>query len=262
MCLRFHRLCVLLICAVALAAEAAPLRFCADPDNLPFSSRAGNGFENRIALLLGDAVHRPAVFVWARNGRGFLREQFNRDACDVLMGVPQQMHGVLTTRAYYRSAYVFVTREREHVQIASFDDPRLNGRKIGLQALDDNLSPPSLALIRTGHAMQLVGMNSFGAHGGDIVRAVAEGRLGTAVVWGPLAGYFSARDHLRLKLTPVSPLVDVSGVPFAFSMSLAVHKRDVKLRDELNDALTEAQPGIRKVLAAYHVPTLPMQEAQ
>lgn len=262
MCLRSPSLCLLLICVATLPAHAGPLRFCADPNNLPFSNRADQGLDNQIAVLVAHTIHRQAQFVWARNGRGFLRERFNRNACDVLMGVPQQMRGVLTTNAYYRSAYVFVTREREHLQIASFDDPHLNGRKIGLQALDENLSPPSLALIRTGHAMQLVGINSFGAHGGDIMRAVAEGRLGMAVVWGPLAGYFTAKDHLPLRLTPVSPLVDASGVPFAFSISLAVHKQDLKLRDELNIGLAQAKPGIRKILAAHNTPTLPLQEAQ
>jgi mxaJ protein len=262
MCLRSLSLTLLLICAATLPACAAPLRFCADPDNMPFSNRAGQGLENRIAVLVANTLRRPAVFVWSRNGRGFLRERFNRNACDVLMGVPQQIRGVLTTHAYYRSAYVFVTRERDHLQITSFDDPHLDGRKIGLQALDDNLSPPSLALIRTGHAMQLVGMNSFGAHGGDIMQAVATGRLGTAVVWGPLAGYFTAKDHLPLRLTPVSPLVDVSGVPFAFSIAMAVHKNDLTLRNQLNNALANLQSRIHKLLASYHTPTLPLQEAQ
>lgn len=259
MCLR--SLSLVLLCAGAFTAHAASLRFCADPDNLPFSNSRGRGFDNRIAVLVAHAMHRDPVFVWARNGRGFLREQFNQNACDVLMGVPKQMHGVLTTAPYYRSAYVFVTRQREHLQIASFNDPHLNGRRIGLQALQDNLSPPSLALIRTGHAAQLVGIHSFGVHGGDIVRGVADGRLGTAVVWGPLAGYFTARDHLSLTLTPVSPLVDASGIPFAFSIAMAVHKRDTRLRDELNQALIQVHPGIQKILAACNVPILPVEEA-
>ena len=262
MCLRFLRVCVLLICGGSLMASAAPLRFCADPDNLPFSNRASQGFDNHIAVLVAHAMHREPVFVWARNGRGFLREQFNRNACDVLMGVPQQMYGALTSDAYYRSAYVFVTRRREHARIASFDDPRLNGRRIGLQALEDNLSPPSLALIRTGHAAQLVGINSSGVHGGDIMRAVADGRLGTGVVWGPIAGYFAARDHVAVTLTPVSPLMDVSGVPFAFSIAMAVHKRDRELRDQLDQALVRERPQIRKTLADYHVPILPAKEGQ
>ena len=253
---RFLSVCLLLALAASLPAFPAPLRICADPDNLPFSNSAGHGFDNRIALLVAKELNRPPVFVWARNGRGFLRERFNRNDCDVLMGVPQGLRGVLTTEPYYRSAYVFVTRRREHLRIASFNDPHLNGRKIGLQALEDNLSPPSLALIRTGHAAQLVGFNSFGVHAPDIMHAVNEGRLGAAVVWGPLAGYVTAREHLPLKLTPVSPLLDASGVPFAFAMSIAVHKQDRMLCDELNEALIHVGPAITRVLANYNVPTL------
>jgi len=254
MCLRSLSF-VLLLITPAIGA-AAPLRICADPDNLPFSSRTLRGFDNRIAVLTAHELHRKPAFVWTRNGRGFLRQRFNKDACDVLMGAPEKMRGVLTTIPYYRSEYVFVTRSREHLKIASFDDPRLNGRKIGLQALDDNLSPPSLALIRTGHVAQLVGINSSGAHGPDIVRAVADNRLGTAVVWGPLAGYWIAHDHLPLTVTPVSPLADASGVPFAFSISMAVHKRDLKLRDQLNEVLTKLSPTVARILTAYNVPTL------
>ena len=256
MSLRSLSVYVVLLIVSASAAMAAPLRICADPDNLPFSNHSAQGFDNRIAVLVARELHRQPVFVWARNGRGFIREQFNKDACDVLMGVPQNMPRILTTVPYYRSVYVFVTRRQEHLEIASFSDPHLNGRKIGLQALEDNLSPPSLALIRTGHGAQLVGFNSFGAHGGDIVLAVADGRVGTAVIWGPLAGFFIARDHLALKITPVSPLVDVSGVPFAFSISMAVHRRDVELRDRLNRALIELKPAITQTLAEYHVPTV------
>jgi mxaJ protein len=119
-----------------------------------------------------------------------------------------------------------------------------------------------LALIRTGHAAQLVGFNSFGTHGADILRAVADRRLGTAVVWGPLAGYFTQVDRLPLKLTPVSPLVDSSGVPFAFSISMAVHPRDPQLRDELNAAIAESQPRINRILVRFNVPTLRPEEAR
>jgi mxaJ protein len=261
MSLRSPSACLLLMLASVSVATATPLRFCADPDNLPFSNHAAQGFDNRIAMQVSHDLHRRPVFIWARNGRGFLRETFNKDKCDVLIGVPEHLRGVLTTTPYYRSSYMFVTRRREHLEIVSFDDPHLNGRKIGLQALEDNLAPPSLALIRTGHAAQLVGFNSSGTHAPDIVRAVANGHLGTAVVWGPLAGYFTARDHLALKLTPVSPLVDSSGVPFAFAISMSVHKHDVQLRDQLNVSLAKSKPAITRILAEYNVPTL-TQEAR
>ena len=242
------------------AAAAPPLRIFADPDNLPFSSRTSAGFDNRIAILLARDLGRTPVFVWTRSRRGFLREQFNKDACDVLMGVPVGMKAVATTCPYYRSGYVFVTREKEHLQLTSFDDPRLNGRRIGLQIMEEDLSPPSLPLIRSGHAGQLVGFESFGAQAEDIVRAVADKRTGTAVVWGPLAGYYAARQSEHLALSLVSPTVDRAGIPFVFSIAVGVHKQDAALRDAVNASLTRLEPKIRNVLTTYKIPTLALDK--
>lgn len=255
-CLRLVLLLALLPSTAAIAAK--PLRICADPDNLPFSDRAARGFDNRIAALVAHDLGRKPVFIAARSRRGFLREQFNKAACDVLTGVPFGMRGVATTRPYYRSTYVFVTAARDHMLIASFRDPHLSGRRIGLQILEEDFSPPSLPLIRNGHAAQLVGFESFGTGGADIIRAVADGRLGVAVVWGPVAGYFAARQPLPLSLTPVSPTVDSSGVPFAYSIVLAVHRNDTALLSALNASLARLEPQIQRVLAAYHVPMIPL----
>ena len=96
-----------LFCLPLMAAP--PLRVCADPDNLPFSNRAGAGFDDRIVTLVAHDLHRKITFVWARPGRGFLREQFNKNACDVLLGVPIGVRGVAVTEPYYTSSYAFVT---------------------------------------------------------------------------------------------------------------------------------------------------------
>lgn len=256
-CHCFRLILLLALVPAALALAAKPLRICADPDNLPFSDRTGRGFDNRIAAQVVRDLGRKPVFVATRSRRGFLRERFNNGACDLLTGVPLGMHGVATTRPYYRSTYVFVTPASEHLQIASFHDPNLNGRRIGLQVLEEDYSPPSLPLIRNGHAAQLVGFESFGTGGSEIIRAVADGRVGVAVVWGPVAGYFAARQHVPVTFMPVAPAVDSSGVPFAYSMAFAVHRNDTALRDALNASLARLEPQIQKILAAYHVPTVP-----
>jgi mxaJ protein len=259
---RFLRLCVILAAASGnLAFAAAPLRICADPDNLPFSNLAGQGFDNKVAVMVAHSLGRPPIFVWARSRRGFLREQFNRNACDVLMGVPAGVRAVATTHPYYRSTYMFVTPAREHLQIASFDDQRLDGRRIGLQILEEDMSPPSLPLIRSGHAAQLVGFESFGASEADIVRAVTDGRVGVAVVWGPVAGYYAARLRLPVALTAVSPAMDRTGIPLAFSITMAVHKKDASLLDALNVSLARLQPRIERLLAGYHVPIVHQEGA-
>jgi mxaJ protein len=172
----------------------------------------------------------------------------------VLVGVPVGMQGVLSTAPYYRSTYVFVTRRRDHLQITSFRDPQLNTRRIGLQVMEEDLSPPSLSLVRSGHAGQLVGYNSFGREAGNILRALNSGEVGAAVVWGPLAGYYA--HNLNLDIRPVSPPVD-HGIPFVFDIAMGVHVHDRDMRDQLSSAITREAAAINRVLGRYGVPLAP-----
>jgi mxaJ protein len=254
---RFPKLLAgLLPILLCLPMAAVPLRVCADPDNLPFSNKAGAGFDDHIVSLVARDLHRELMFVWARPRRGFLREQFDKNACDVLLGVPVGIRGVAVTEPYYTSSYAFVSPARQHLQIASFTDEHLNGPRIGLQILEEDLSPPSLPLIRSGHAAQIVGFESFGKREGDVVKAVADGRVGVAVVWGPVAGYFARSSRVPLTVTPVSRAYTFSGIPFTYSMGFGVHKQDRALLEELNASVRRLQPKINRVLSAYAVPTI------
>jgi hypothetical protein len=44
-----------------IEAAKSEFRVCADPDNLPFSNRRGEGFGNRIAELLARSAGQPLV---------------------------------------------------------------------------------------------------------------------------------------------------------------------------------------------------------
>src|SRR6185369_6449971 len=113
-----RRLVVRLVAAAALLGGAAcarvpaqpPLRVCADPNNLPFSSRARDGFENRIAELLAADRHVTLEYTWWAQRRGFVRNTLTAGACDVVIGVPRDSDAMATTLPYYRSSYVFVSR--------------------------------------------------------------------------------------------------------------------------------------------------------
>jgi mxaJ protein len=239
------------------ALSQAPLRVCADPDDLPFSNSARAGFDNRIAEVLARDLNRPVIFVWARARRGFLREQFNKGACDLLTGVPEGMKHVRATVPYYRSSYVFVTRRNDHLKLTRLDDPTIGKQRIGLQILEEDFSPPSLPLIRSGHAAQFVGFDSFGAGGQEIVRAVADKRVGFSVVWGPLAGYYAARQRVPLMLSAVQPAIDSSGIPLSFAIAIAVHNDNRLLAEKLNAAIVKNRGRIDAILRSYHVPLEP-----
>src|SRR5947209_19928659 len=117
--------------AFANASKAEdPLRVCADPNDMPFSNAAGEGFENKIAVMIAAKLERPLNFVWRAQRRGFLREGLNAGQCDLVAGIPAGLPMLRTTRPYYRSTYVFVTRAGEAAP-TSLDDPSLRTRTVG-----------------------------------------------------------------------------------------------------------------------------------
>ncbi len=135
----------------ALPVLAQPtLHICADPANLPFSNRQQQGFENRIAELVARDMHASLTYQWQRMGRGFVREFLANGKCDMVVGIPTNYAQMLTTRPYYRSTYVFVSRRSARFQPASFNDPELHSMKVGVQVLDDDYAPPAHALARRG----------------------------------------------------------------------------------------------------------------
>jgi mxaJ protein len=253
---------VLLLCCFALSARAdeQPLRVCADPNNLPYSNRKQQGFEDELARLLAHDLGKPVTYFWWAQRRGFLRNTLKANACDVIMGVPSELDMVLTTAPYYRSSYVFVTRPDTDVH--SLDDPRLRTLRVGVPVIGDDYAnpPPVHALASRGIVDNVVGFSVFGNYAEDsppleLVRAVRRGAIDVALAWGPQAGYEVKRHADTLVLRPGFPKRE-GPYPFEFSISIGVRKDDVALRDALDASLKRNQRQVRALLEAYGVPVL------
>jgi mxaJ protein len=245
-----------LLIAGGLNAQTRELRVCADPNNMPFSSREQTGFENRIAAMVAQDLNARLTFVWQRMGRGFVREYLDKGQCDLLIGIPTNYRPVLTTRPYYRSTYTFVSRQKSPVP--SLDSPALQGLKIGVQVLEEEYTPPGEALARRGLQSAIVGFDTTGDGADSIVRAVAKQQVDIAIVWGPLAGYFAREFGSDLRVTPVKPEVDPPSLPFTFAISMGVRKGNVALRDELEQVLMNRKGEIRAILDEFGIPQLPL----
>ncbi len=128
--------------------------------------------------------------------------------------------------------------------------------KIGVQVLEEDYTPPATALARRGLQGEIVGFGTTGEEAGSSIRAVAEGKVDTAIVWGPLAGYFARPYGNQLQLTPVTPEVDPPGLPFTFAISMGVRKGNAVLRDQLDGVLQRHQQEVRRILQRYGVPQL------
>ncbi len=237
---------------------APPLRVCTDPDNLPYSHADGSGFEDRIAALLAQAIGRPLLPQYMPLRRGFVRKTVGEGLCDVFIGVPAGMPRLGTTRPYYRSRYVFVTRAADARPLQGFDDPRLAELRIGVQLVGNDLAatPPGHALARHGALAHVVGFTPYAAQPAAqrMLAALQAGTLDAALVWGPQAGYFAARAVPPLRLTPATPPPDLAQLPFDFAIAVGVRPGDTALRDALQAALDANKPQIDAILAAYQVP--------
>ena len=249
------------------ATEGTQLRVCADPNNLPFSNRAGQGFENELADMLAKSMGKAVSYTWAAQQKQFLRDTLDADKCDVVIGLPTDDHayGVLTTQPYYRSTYALVYRANAPYRLTSLDDPRLHKLSIGVHSIGDDWAdlPGGAVLAYRGivdnvHVYKMFADFSRPNPSADLIEAVAKGDVDVAIAWGPLAGYFATREPVKLTVVPLTHTHAV--LPFQFSISMAVRHGDGALRDKLNAFLQSHRGAIHALLARYGVPQLPLQQ--
>jgi mxaJ protein len=256
-----------LVAALAFAvgtacADGPPHRLvvCADPNNLPFSNREQQGFENKIIDLVAKDLGARISYVWWAQRRGYVRSTLNEARCDIWPGVAAGVDMVATTRPYYRSTYVFVTRADTPLDHLTLDDSRLKSLSIGVQMIGNNAmnTPPAHAIASRGiidnvHGYMLYGDYSRPNPAATIVTAVADHEIDVALVWGPLAGYFAHRSATPLRIDAVTPAAD-SRWPMVYDIAMGVRRNDHALLEQVNSVLEREQPAIEAILKAYHVP--------
>jgi len=249
------------------AYAATPLRVCADPNNLPFSNEARDGFENKIASVIGAELQRPVSYTWWAQRRGFVRNTLNTGECDLVVGTAAGMDMLSTTRPYYKSTYVFVSRRDRGLNIRSFDDSLLRHLKIGVQLIgDDHVNtPPVHALANRGIVRNVKGFLVYGDYAqanpsAPIVTAVEKGDVDVAVVWGPLAGYYAKQSSVPLDLVPVAPRIDLPYLPFVFDISMGVRRGDSTFRAQIDSIIVRRQPTIDSILDSYGVPRVNVRQ--
>ncbi len=245
-------------------AQGWELRVCAETDSLPYSNELEEGFENRIAEMLAEELGAQLSYVWLPQPHARARDVFIQEGrCDLVIGIPDGHSRFLTSLAYYRTTYVFVHRKDSPYEIDSFDDPDLTGLKIGVQVSGGSISPASFALAKRELIDNQVGFGSDSSQADPfsaIIRAVIEGEVGVAVVWGPIAGYFAKEQPIELVLTPVRPQIEMPFVSMVAPISVGVRLGDEALRDEVNTALVQRWDDIQGVLEDYGVPLEPLSK--
>ena len=240
------------------AAADWELKVCADPDNLPFSNRAGEGFDNKIVEILAADLNAELSYVWLPDLRSKTRQRLLQAGdCDLVMGVLDGQPGFLSSYAYYRTGYVFVYPKTASFTVETLDDPVLHDLRVGLPG-GTRMVPPSIALANRGvvdNQVHFTDRKDAGARYMPVLEGLREGKVDLAIAWGPQAGAF-AKALGNLSVTPVQPEIDAPFIPMVASLTIGVRPEDEGLRDALDLALARTWDKTRGVLSEAGVPLI------
>lgn len=278
---RMHRLAArtLAACAGAVLLAAAPaavaaegkangrdaLRVCQDPNNLPFANDRNEGFENRIAELLGKHLGVPVSYFNYPQRFAFIRNTLRYKLpgedypCDVIIGVPVGFDQVAVTKPYYHSTYAMVFPQGKGLdEVDSVDaflalgPERLSKLRIGLY----DKSPVSRwmdhhNLVDQGVPYQTINV-AMDHYVGDIIdKDLVGGKIDVAIVWGPVAGYYANKFDPPLRVVPMK---SEPGVQFDFAFGMGIRRGEPEWKAQLEGFLDTHQTEIAEILKAYHVP--------
>ena len=228
---------------------------CADPGNMPFSDEKLEGFENKIAEVLGKATGAQVSLYWRPSyERGMTRQTFDTGMCDAMIDIPTGYSSLLTTDPIYRTTYVLAYRNDKGINIKNFDDPALKKLKIGVY----ETSGVRDVLLKHG-LFDNVSIQTV-THDADInvkdqpwyqVQQAVDGKLDIAAVWGPFAGWVKSKGE-PITIQPVNLWEDTE--PLEFDLAIGVRKTDVLLKYILDFALEDHKVEIGKILKDYGVP--------
>src|SRR5215471_20992608 len=90
--------------------DRSALKVCADPNNLPFSDEQKEGFENKIAELIGAELGLTVDYAWFPQVTGFVRNTLRAHLCDLVTGTVAGDEVMQTTNPYYFTTYVMFYR--------------------------------------------------------------------------------------------------------------------------------------------------------
>jgi polar amino acid transport system substrate-binding protein len=246
---KFVGLAAALACgAAASQAAVPPLRLCADPANLPFSSNAAEaaqqgapGLYVEIGQAVAQALGRPMETVWSLSyfGKRNLRTTLLAGQCDLAVGLPavQDFMGprLIFTRPILNLGYALVVaRDRA---VSRLDD--LKGQRVAVQFG----SPPQSLLAARGDITSVTAMDPE-----EAMRRLSAGEADAAFIWGATAGYINhASLQDRFKVIPVD------APQMQFPAAIGLSSKRAALRDEIDAVLGGLAPRIQEISAKYSV---------
>ncbi len=235
--------------------DRSELKVCADPNNLPFSDEKKEGFENKIADLMGSELGLKVDYAWFPQVIGFVRNTLRAHLCDLVMGTVAGDEIMQTTNPYYFTTYVMFYRSDKGLAADSVQDPRLASLRLGVVGG----TPPADLLARYDlmahtkpYALTVDTRVESPTH--DMVQDVVDGTVDVGFLWGPIAGYYRKHDALPLTLVPLKS--EPGAARMEYHIAMGVRANESEWRRRINTVILKRQPEITAILRDYGVPLL------
>ena len=235
--------------------DRSELKVCADPNNLPYSDEKKEGFENKIAELIGAELGLKVDYAWFPQVIGFVRNTLRAHLCDLVMGTVAGDEVMQTTNPYYFTTYVMFYRTDKGFAFEGVQDPRLAGLHLGVVAG----TPPGDLLVRhdlMSHAKPyaLTVDTRSGSPTHQMVQDVVGGTIDVGFLWGPIAGYYRKQDDLPLTLVPLKD--EPGAARMEYHIAMGVRANEPEWRRRINAAILKRQGDMTVILRDYGVPLL------
>jgi quinoprotein dehydrogenase-associated probable ABC transporter substrate-binding protein len=235
--------------------DRSELKVCADPNNLPFSDEKEEGFENKIAEIMGSELGLKVGYVWFPQIIGFVRNTLRAHLCDLVMGTVAGDEIMQTTNPYYFTAYVMLYRSDKGLDFTGPQDPQLASLRLGVVAG----TPPADLLTRYDlmshtrpYALTVDTRAASPTH--QMVQDVIDGTIDVGFLWGPIAGYYAKHDALPLTLVPLKS--EPGAARMEYHIAMGVRANEPEWRRRVNAAILKRQTELTAILREYGVPLL------
>ena len=173
------------------------------------------------------------------------------------MGTVQADEFTLNTNAYYRTTYALIVKPGSGLDdVTSVFDPKLQGKKVGVQAgapIADHVA--KAGLMSDARPYNFFVDTRYENPYQQMVNDIRSGEIDAGVLWGPHAGWYATRNGEKLKVIPIleeRPKTE----KLIYRITMGVRAGETNWKHEINDVIAKRQGDIDAILLEYGVPLI------
>jgi polar amino acid transport system substrate-binding protein len=238
---------IVIVIFSACQPKQKPFEFCVIEYDIPFSAskadpKSGlNGFYVNIGEAIAKELNMSpkSSYVMSAFMNRPVREGLMAGRCDVQIGIPRTKgkwlipNKVQLTNAFAEVGYALVLPLNSPIKNAE----DLKGKNVATQTN----SPAHMGLDMLGG----VKITAF-QFAEPALKALAEGKVDAAMIWGPTAGYYNKFHYQKkFKVLPTN---------YSWPIAIALTAKNDSLAKNVGTALEKIRPSIQKLYLQYGFP--------